>query len=162
MAVSITDIFFVLEEISKANQDLGATLNESVKGAAAMGGSTFTGALGGSTFTGALGGGLVGGPVGMIVGGAIGFAGGAAYVAANTKSFKPLYQVMREMTDEEKRRLVKAAEVILQKKGIDIARQIVGDYGSEFARNFLIDVYGEFSGKTSGKTIGKPGNILLF
>ena len=140
MAVSITDIYFVLEEISKVNQNLGDTLNGSVKGAAAMGGSTFTGALGG---------GLVGGPIGMIVGGAIGFAGGATYAAANTKSFKPLYQVMSEMTDEEKRRLVKAAEVILQKKGIDIARQIIGDYGSEFARNFLIDVYGEFSGKTN-------------
>ena len=142
MAVSITDIYFVLEEISKVNQDLGDTLNESVKGAAAMGGSTFTGALGG---------GLVGGPIGMIVGGAIGFAGGATYAAANTKSFKPLYQVMSEMTDEEKRRLVKAAEVILQKKGINIARQIIGDYRSEFARKFLIDVYGEFSGKTIGQ-----------
>ena len=137
------DIYSVLEEISKANEDLGDTFNESFKGAAAMGGSTFTGALGG---------GLVGGPAGMIVGGAIGFAGGATYAAVKTKSFKPLYQVISEMKDKEKRRLVKAAIAIIRRKGIDVARLVVS-YCSEFARKFLIDVYKEFSGKTVTKYI---------
>lgn len=131
----------VLNEISKAHKDLGDTLSESVKGAAAMGGSTFTGALTGA---------LVGGPIGMIAGGAIGFAGGATYAAATSKSFKPLHQVLSEMNSEDKRRLVAAARVIVERKGIDLAQQIIGKYGSEFARTFLIDVYNEFSGKTIG------------
>ena len=130
------DIYTVLCEISKAHKDLGETINESVKGAAAMGGATFTGALAG---------GLLGGPVGMIAGGAIGFAGGATYAAANVKSFKPLHQVLSEMTKEDRQRVVEAARVIVTKKGIDLANQIVGKYGSQLAREFLIDVFKELS-----------------
>ena len=135
----VLDIYEILSEISKANQDLGDTLSESVKGAAAMGGSAFTGAVAG---------GLIGGPIGMIVGGSIGFAGGATYAAANTKSFKPLHQVLSEMNKEDRKKLVEAAKTIIQRKGIDLAQQVVGKYGSQFARMFLIDAYNEFSGKT--------------
>ena len=133
------DIYMILSEISKANNDLGETLSESVKGATAMGGSTFTGALAGA---------LIGGPVGMIAGGAIGFAGGATYAAANTKNFKPLHQILGEMTNKDREKLVEAAKKIIQRKGIDLAHQVIGKYGSQFARTFLIDVYNEFSGKT--------------
>ena len=134
-------MYMVLCEISKVHKDLGDTLSESVKGATAMGGSTFTGAMAGA---------LVGGPIGMIAGGAIGFAGGAAYAAATTKTFKPLHQVLSEMSNEEKKKLVEAAKIIIQRKSINLAHQIVGKYTSEFARTFLIDVYNEFSGKTIG------------
>lgn len=136
------DIYMILSEISKANNDLGETLSESVKGAAAMGGSTFTGALTGA---------LIGGPVGMIAGGAIGFFGGAAYAAGNTKNFKPLHQILSEMTREDREKLVEAAKRIIQRKGVDLAHQVIGKYGSQFARTFLIDVYNEFSGKTVGQ-----------
>ena len=135
------DIYMVLSEISKVHKDLGDTLSESVKGAAAMGGSTFTGAVAGA---------LVGGPIGMIAGGAIGFAGGATYAAATTKTFKPLHKVLGEMSSEDKKKLVEAAKVIIQRRSINLAQQIVGKYGSEFARTFLIDVYNEFSGKKIG------------
>lgn len=135
------DVYQILSEISKVNKDLGETLSESVKGAAAMGGSAFTGALTGA---------LVGGPVGMIAGGAIGFVGGAAYAAANTKNFKPLHQVFEGMSREDKEKLVEAAKRIIERKGIDLAHQIIGKYGSQFARTFLIDAYNEFSGKTVG------------
>ena len=133
------DIYTILSEISKAHKDLGDTLSESVKGAAAMGGSTA--AL-------ALGGGLIAGPMGMIVGGAIGFAGGATYAAMNTKSFKPLHQVLSEMTEEDKKKLIEAAKVIIERKGVDLAHKVIGKYGSVAAREFLIDVYNEFAGKT--------------
>ena len=136
------DIYVVLSEISKVNNDLGETLSESVKGAAAMGGSAFTGALTGA---------LIGGPVGMIAGGTIGFVGGAAYAAANTKNFKPLHEILGEMSREDKEKLVEAAKKIIERKGIDLAHQIIGKYGSQLARTFLIDVYNEFSGKTVGK-----------
>ena len=135
------DVYMVLCEISKVHEDLGDTLTESVKGAATMGGSTFTGAMAGA---------LVGGPIGMIAGGAIGFAGGAAYAAATTKTFKPLHKVLSEMSKEDKKKLVEAAKVIIQRKSINLVQQIVGKYGSQFARTFLIDVYNEFSGKTIG------------
>ncbi len=136
------DIYVILCDISKVNNDLGDTLSESVKGAAAMGGSTFTGALTGA---------LIGGPAGMIAGGAIGFFGGAAYAASNTKNFKPLHQVLDEMSREDKEKLIQAAKRIIARKGIDLAHQVIGKYGSQFARTFLIDVYNEFSGKTVGK-----------
>ena len=136
------DIYMILTEISKANNDLGETLSESVKGAAAMGGSAFTGALAGA---------LIGGPAGMIAGGALGFFGGASYAAANAKNFKPLHQIFGEMSNEDKEKLVEAAKRIIQRKGIDLAHQIIGQYGSRFARTFLIDVYNEFCGKTAGQ-----------
>ena len=132
------DVYTVLCEISKAHTDLGITVSESMKGATAMGGSTFTGALAGA---------LVGGPVGMIAGGAIGFAGGATYAAATVKKFKPLHQVLREMTAEDKQRLVEAAKVIIARRGIHLANQIGVNYASEFAKEFLEAVFSEFNQK---------------
>ena len=102
--------------------------------------------MGGSTFLGALIGGLIGGKEGMLLGGAIGGAGGI-YAAANTKSFKPLHEVLSGMNQEEKMKLVATAKRILRRKGIDLSYQIVGNYGSQFAREFLLAVCEEFSGK---------------
>ena len=133
--MAVVDIFSVLYEIAKVNNDLKITIEESVNGAAAMGGSALLGALVG---------GLLGGRNGMITGGAIGFGGGAAYTAANAKPFKPIYQVLSEMTKEDRQRVVEAAKVIITRKGIDLANQIVGKYGSQFAREFLEAVIREW------------------
>ncbi len=103
--------------------------------------------MGSSTLLGALIDGLIGGKDGMVLGGAIGCAGGASYAAANTKSFKPLHEVLSGMNQEEKMKLVATAKRILRRKGIDLSYQIVGNYGSQFAREFLLAVCEEFSGK---------------
>ena len=132
------DIYQILSEISKANQDLRDTFNESVKGATAMGVSTFVGAVLG---------GLMGGQKGMFAGGSIGFAGGATYAAANTKSFKSLHQVLSEMNEQDRKKLVEVAIAVIQREGINLTQQVVGKYGSQFARMFLIEVYKEFIGK---------------
>lgn len=132
------DLYAILLEIAEVNNDLHVTLSESAKGAGVMGGSTFTGALAGA---------MLGGPVGMIAGGAVGFLGGAGYAAANTKSFKPLHQVLSEMNEEDKERLVAAARRVIRRKGIDVAHTIVGRYGTQLAKEFLQTVYGEYSGK---------------
>jgi hypothetical protein len=137
-AYTVMDVYSILIEISKVNEDLGDTVSESVKGAATMGGSAFSGALAG---------GLLGGPVGMIAGATVGFAGSVLYTAANTKPFKPLHQVIQEMNDQDKKKLVKVAMKIIERKGIDLARQIIGNYGSQIARTLLTDVYDEFSKK---------------
>ena len=130
------DLYMVLIEISEANNDLKVTISESVKGAGVMGGSTFTGAVAG---------GMIGGPLGMIAGGALGFIGGAGYAAANTKSFKPLHEVLSEMNEQDKKRLVAAAIRVIERRGINVAVQIVGRYGTTFAKEFLQTVYSEFA-----------------
>ena len=112
-------------------------------------------AMGGGALIGAVIGALIGGPVeiisvGIIAGEFIGMVGGVVYTAANTKKFKPLHQVLDKMTKEDKEKLVEAAKRIIERKGIDLAHQVIGKYGSQFARTFLIDVYNEFSGKTVG------------
>ena len=83
----------------------------------------------------------------MITGGAIGFGGGAAYAAANAKPFKPIYQVLSEMTKEDRQRVVEAAKVIIMRNGIDLANQIIGKYGSQLAREFLEAVIREWKNK---------------
>ena len=134
------DVFEILIEISEANQDLKVTINEIVKGASAMGGSTFVGAGIGGLF----------GPTGMIVGGAIGFLSGAAYAGTTTKNFKPLHEILAKMNQEDKDKLVEAAKRVIKRKSISLTTQIIGKYGSEFARAFLIDVYKEYSGGNVG------------
>ena len=129
------DVFEILIEISEANQDLKVTLNEIVKGASAMGGSTFVGAGIGGLFR----------PAGMIVGGAIGFLSGAAYAGTTAKNFKPLHEILAKMSQEDKDKLVEAANRVIRRKSISLTTQIIGKYGSEFARAFLIDVYKEYS-----------------
>ena len=134
----VGSIFSVLLEIAEAHDDLKLTITESTKGAMAMGGSTSAGAMAG---------GLLGGPPGMIVGGLVGFVFGANYASSNAEKFKPLWQVLKDMSKEEQTKLVKAAKKVIQQKGIDLANDIAWRCGSSFARNFLISVYEEFSGK---------------
>ena len=131
-------IFSVLLEISEANNDLKLTITESAKGAMAMGGSTSAGAMAG---------GLLGGPPGMIVGGFLGFMFGANYAINNVQNFKPLWQVLSEMSEEDKTKLEATAVLVIQREGINFANDIVQSCGSTIARQFLISVYEEFSGK---------------
>ena len=131
------DIYVVLCEIATVNNDLGDLVYEAMKGATAMGGSAFAGAMAGA---------VIGGPVGMIAGGAIGFFGGTVYAAATVKKFKPLHQILGEMSIEDKEKLVAVAGSIIQRKGINVVNQIMINYGSQLARDFLIEVYKEFKG----------------
>ncbi len=138
MAFTVTMLTFeVLEEIAKANNDLGLTLKEGVKGAAAMGGGAAAGAMAGA---------MVAGPPGMLIGGATGFIFGSAAAYNNMKPFKPLWEVLKELNPEDKQKLVQVGKKVLQEKGIDLANQIVGMYGGQVASDFLRLVYEEFSG----------------
>lgn len=130
--------FEVLEEIARVNNDLGLTIKETVKGAAAMGGGAGAGAITGA---------LIGGPIGMFVGGAIGYALGTGVAYKNMKTFKSLREVLKELNDEDKKKMLEIAIRILEERGIILATQIVGHYGSETARDFLVLVYEGFSGK---------------
>jgi len=132
------DIFEILYEISQANPDLRVTLSEVSRGAGAMGLCTAVGA--------AIGG-LINGREGMIAGASAGFAGGTAYAIATTNDFKPLHKILAEMSPEDEEKLVKAAKRVIRKKAINLTTQIIGRYGSEYAKAFLIETYKEFSGK---------------
>ena len=129
------EILHIILEIAEAHEDLGLTVNESVKGAAAIGGSAGAGALTGA---------LLGGPVGMIVGGGIGYLCGAGVASATTSSFKPLHVVLSEMSDRDKKKLVKAARRVIERRGINIARQIVDNYASQFCKTLMEQILAEY------------------
>ncbi len=139
MAFTVTILTFeVLQEIAKANNDLGLTVKETMKGAAAMGGGAATGAMVG---------GMLGGPVGMFVGGGLGYFFGSGIAANNMQTFKPLWEVLQGMNAVERHNLVQVGKRLLQEKGIHLATQIVGNYGGQVARHFLHLVYEECSGQ---------------
>ncbi len=131
--MSAEKIFSILKEISSAHPDLGITIDETVKGAITMGGSTGAGAMVG---------GLLGGPVGMFAGSAVGYALGSLAAANNVKSFKPLWKVLSDMSQEEETKLVAIAKRVILREGIILA----GNYGSQVAKNFLATVYQELTG----------------
>lgn len=156
------DIYEILCEISKVNPDLENTINKTTTGVAMMGAPTGLGntineatkgatAMGVSTLIGAAVGGLIGGPMGVIIGGAIGFISGTGYADTNTKVFKPLPQVLGEMSREDKAKLVEVAIRIIRRNGINVAQQLIGQYGTQFAKDFLIKVYKEFIRNTVKK-----------
>jgi len=133
-------LFDILIEISEVNQDLKDTVTGIMEGASAIGGSAALGAVIG---------GLLGGKDGMTYGGALGSALGTSYVALTAKDFKPLHEILANMSQDEKRKLVEAANRVIRRKAIDVSSQIVGNCGSRFARDFLIAVYKEYSGRTA-------------
>ncbi len=135
--VTMTLTFEVLEEIAKANSDLGLTIREGMKGAAAMGGGAAAGAMVG----------ILAGPPGMLFGGIVGFGFGFIAAAQNMNSFKPLWEVLGQLNPANKQKLVEVGKKVLQEKGINLASHIVGMYGSQVARAFLGIVFEEFSGR---------------
>lgn len=90
--VNVAKAYSLLYEIAQQHPEMKATLVKSTQGAVMAG-------------TGAFLGGLLGGPVGIFVGGALGGAAGAI----SSKDFKPIWEIIANMTDREKREL--AAEV---------------------------------------------------
>ena len=89
-------------------------------------------------------GGLLGGPAGVLLGGGVGFVWGALTTAKNMQSFKPLHQVLSEMDAKDKKKLVQAAMNVIERRGINIARQIVGNYASQFCKTLMQQILKEF------------------
>ena len=133
-------LFDILIEISEVNQDLKDTVTGIMEGASTIGGS--------AAFLAVIGG-LLGGKDGMTYGGALGGLLGTSYVSSTAKDFKPLHEILANMSEDEKRKLVEAANRVIRRKAIDVSSQIVGNCGSRFARDFLVAVYKEYSGRTA-------------
>ncbi|KAM3869798.1 protein C19orf12 homolog [Diretmus argenteus] len=88
MAHRVADVMKLCCELS-ANQQIKTTVVGSGKGAAAAGGLAFAG-------------GLVGGPLGIAVGGAV---GGLLGCWLTSGQFKPLPQIIMELTPEQQQKL---------------------------------------------------------
>lgn len=88
MSHRVTDVMKLCCELS-ANQQIKTTVRESGKGAAAAGGLAFAG-------------GLVGGPLGIAVGGAV---GGLLGCWMTSGQFKPLPQIIMELSPQQQQRL---------------------------------------------------------
>ncbi|KAF7698927.1 protein C19orf12 homolog isoform X1 [Silurus meridionalis] len=96
MSPRIDDVMKLCCELS-ANQQLKTTVKHSGKGALTAGGLAFAG-------------GLFGGPLGIAVGGAV---GGLLGCWMTSGQFKPLPQVIMEMTPEQKKKLYEDVMAIL-------------------------------------------------
>ncbi|XP_026865500.1 protein C19orf12 homolog [Electrophorus electricus] len=96
MSPRIDDVMKLCCELS-ANQQIKTTVKHSGKGALTAGGLAFAG-------------GLVGGPLGIAVGGAV---GGLLGCWMTSGQFKPLPQVIMEMTTEQQQHLYEEIMVIL-------------------------------------------------
>ncbi|XP_003967477.2 protein C19orf12 homolog [Takifugu rubripes] len=97
MAHRLNDVMQLCCELS-ANHQVRATIKGSSKGAAAAGGL-------------ALAGGLVGGPLGIAVGGAV---GGLLGCWLTSGQFKPLPQVLMELSPQQKQKLYDDMMAILR------------------------------------------------
>ncbi|XP_067256681.1 protein C19orf12 homolog isoform X2 [Chanodichthys erythropterus] len=96
MMRQIDDIMGLCCEISE-NQQIAAALQHSAQGAAVAGG-------------GALLGGLIGGPPGIFIGGALG--GAVGWLMTNDK-FQPLSQIIMEMSPQQKKKLYSEVMAVL-------------------------------------------------
>ncbi|KAJ3594108.1 hypothetical protein NHX12_006440 [Muraenolepis orangiensis] len=94
------DIMRLCREIS-AHQNISVTFRQSAKGAMMVGGCAFLG-------------GLLAGPPGLAVGGAM---GGMVGFWATTGKFKPLPQVLMELSPSQQKRLY--AQVMVVLSGVD-------------------------------------------
>ncbi len=142
MAVPVVNVcvltFEVLDQIAAVNTDLGLTIKEGVKGSVTIGSGAGAGAMVGA---------MVGGIPGMIVGGGIGYVFGAGVAYKKAQTFKPLSEVLRNLTQQEKTRLVQVGQNLLQTQTVDVVSTIVGDYRSNLAKQFISLVYKQYSGK---------------
>ena len=100
--VSVAKAYSFLYEIARLHPEMEATLVKSTQGAVMAG-------------TGAFVGGLFGGPLGIFVGGALGGAVGAM----SSKDFRPVWQIIANMTDGEKSQLAAEVTNVCQRLGIE-------------------------------------------
>ena len=100
--VNVARAYKLICDIAEKHPELQATLVKSTQGAMMAG-------------TGAFLGGLLGGPVGIFVGGALGGAAGAI----SSQDFKPVVQILANMSDSEKRQLAEAVAQECERLGIE-------------------------------------------
>lgn len=128
MAVPSAFVLNLLTDIAKeqVNADLGVTISESSRGAVKVGATTLVSSL-------------VLGPVGFIVGS----IGGGLWAYATSSDFKPLYDVLCDMTEDEKGRVVALARNVATEKVFELALASVVTSSPE-ARDFLLEVMRRF------------------
>lgn len=130
MMRTVEEIFQILLEIAEANADLRVTVKEIRKGALCIGGGGVLGVV--------LGGALIAtGPVGLGISGMTGAVVGACVLLGIGKKLKPVYAVLRDMTDDEKKRIVQKAKEVIREHGIDLTSEVVGRYTSSVAKKLL-------------------------
>ncbi|XP_076333568.1 protein C19orf12 homolog [Tachypleus tridentatus] len=123
MPVDLDDLMNILM-ILVSEENLKVTVTESLKGGIITGTSA---ALGG----------LLMGPVGLAVGGAVGGCA-ASYMAAD--KFKPVVEVLQEMSYDKKKRLVDAVTDVTSNLNItDVAKLAVLLSGNTAVRRMVID-----------------------
>ncbi|XP_013777327.1 protein C19orf12 homolog [Limulus polyphemus] len=128
MPVDLDDLMKLLM-ILASEENLKVTVNESVKGGIVAGTSAAVG-------------GLLMGPVGLAVGGAVGGCA-ACYIARD--KFKPVVQVIQEMSNDKKERLVDAVTDVTSNLNItDVARLAVLLSGNAAVRKMVIDAMMSF------------------
>ncbi len=116
--------FDLLLEIARVNPDLQKTIDEVLKGTAITGGCVAVG-------------GLLAGKDGMLLGGILGIL----MTAATAKDFKPLPQIMQEMSKEDQQKLVETAQYVIMNQPIEIATMIVTNITSDAAKEFMKIVF---------------------
>lgn len=115
-------VFQSLLNIAGQNNDLKVTVTEALKGTAVTAAATLCG-------------GLLLGPAGLAVGGAVG--GAVAYVMS--KPYKPVGQILNEMNERQRQELVQAAISEAKKLGIDLSAIAIDILDSAVARKILAE-----------------------
>ena len=87
--------------------------------------------------------GLFLGPLGILVGG----IAGSCVAYAKSKSFKPLWMVLGNMSESERQRLGKKVAELCKERGIDIARSSASILPFNVGREILRDVL-KYANKT--------------
>jgi hypothetical protein len=116
----------VLQEVAAQakNRDLQVTIHAATRAALITGGATLVGAL-------------MLGPAGIM----IGAVGGAAASLTIFKNFKPIPQIILEMSPEERQALATIAIQVAAKRNLDLLSLTVVDYASEPLREWLQETF---------------------
>ena len=128
MAVPSVFVLNLLTDIAKEeiNADLCVTISETSRGVMIVGATTLVSSL-------------VLGPVGFIVGS----VGGGLWAYATSSDFKSLHNVLCDMTDEEKVKVVALAKSVAGERGMELALASLVTNSPE-ARDFLLEVMRRF------------------
>ncbi len=79
-------------------------------------------------------------PVYMLLGSFIGFSIGI-FLYKNVSIFKPLSEVLKELTAEERDKLIAVGQTILLRQSLAVAHTIFENYKGDSARYFISTVY---------------------